>query len=81
VGARVRRACEELFADGAEARSEKGHVLVVSHVSPIKAAVAWALGTDDGLAWRLHLGTGSLTRIGWGGSGPLLEQYNWTPAS
>ena len=81
VGVRVRQACEELFAeDGAGARSEDNHVVVVSHVSPIKAAVAWALGTDDGLAWRLHLGTGSVTRIDWAGSGPLLEQYNWSPA-
>ena len=44
--ARVGAACEELFAaDGAGARRHDGDVVVVSHVSPIKAAVAWALGT------------------------------------
>ena len=81
VGQRVFAACEELFAvEGTGARATDGHVVVVSHVSPIKAAVGWALGTGDEVAWRLHLGTGSLTRLAWGGAGPLLEQYNWTPA-
>ena len=46
-------ACEELFeSDGEGARAESA-VVVVSHVSPIKAAVAWALGSDDAVAWRL----------------------------
>ena len=54
-------------------------VVVVSHVSPIKAAVAWALGTDDGLAWRLHLSTGSVTRIAWEGDGPVVHEFNWVP--
>ena len=63
-------ACEELFAaDGAGARRRDGDVVVVSHVSPIKAAVAWALGTAD-LYWRLHLRTASVTRIGWSRDAP-----------
>ena len=78
LGARVRAACEELFAqDGAGARAE-ADVVVVSHVSPIKAAVAWALGADDGLAWRLQLATASVTVIGWGPAGPVLHRYNLT---
>ena len=45
VDLRVAAACEELFAlDGAGARNPDGDVVVVSHVTPIKAAVAWALG-------------------------------------
>jgi broad specificity phosphatase PhoE len=81
VGRRVRAACEELFcAPGAGARHERGDVVVVSHVSPIKAAVAWALGIADDAAWRLHLSTGSITRIGWGpADGPVLHTYNWLP--
>jgi broad specificity phosphatase PhoE len=80
VGRRVRAACEELLAaPDAPARSGEGDVVVVSHVSPIKAAVAWALGTGDGLAWRLHLSTGSVTRIGWEGKGPVLHAFNWVP--
>jgi probable phosphoglycerate mutase len=81
VGIRVRDACEEVFSTHrAGARSSEGDVVVVSHVSPIKAAVAWALGGDDSLAWRLHLATGSVTRIGWGPEGPVLHTFNWVPA-
>lgn len=77
VGVRVRAACETLFAEeGTGARDPAGDVVVVSHVSPIKAAVAWALGAEDRVVWRLHLSTGSLTRIGWGSAGPVLHTYN-----
>lgn len=80
VGERVRDACAELFSEeGSGARSGDGDVVVVSHVSPIKAAVAWALGGDEALAWRLHLSTGSITRIAWGPAGPLLETFNEVP--
>jgi broad specificity phosphatase PhoE len=74
----VRGACAELFsADGEGARGE-GDVVVVSHVSPIKAAVAWALGSDDALALRLYLSTASMTVIGWGAGAPVLRRYNIT---
>jgi alpha-ribazole phosphatase len=76
VDARVVAACEELFAeDGAGARRHDGDVVVVSHVTPIKAAVAWALGTFD-LYWRLHLRTASVTRIGWNRNAPILHSFN-----
>ena len=79
VGLRVREACEELFGeDGRLARAEQD-VVVVSHVSPIKAAVAWALGVGEEVAWRLHLATGSVTRIAWGRAGPLLDSFNELP--
>lgn len=58
VGARVRSACQDL----AEAAQHKD-VLVVSHVSPIKAAICWALGVGDEHAWNIHLTTGSVSRI------------------
>jgi broad specificity phosphatase PhoE len=77
VGRRVRQACEELVAEeGAGGRAPEGDVVVVSHVSPIKAAVAWALGSGDDLSWRLHLSNGSITRIAWGFNQPLLETFN-----
>lgn len=78
MGGRVRQACDELFAaDGAGARGP-ADVVVVSHVSPIKAAVAWALGTSDAVAWRLYLSTASMTVIGWGSDAPVLHAYNLT---
>ena len=77
VDTRVAGACAELFdADGAGARRPEGDVVVVSHVTPIKAAVAWALGTGAGLSWRLHLNTASVTRIGWGNGAPVLHGFN-----
>jgi broad specificity phosphatase PhoE len=76
VDDRVTAACEELFArDGAGARRPDGDVVVVSHVTPIKAAVAWALGTTD-LYWRLYLRTASVTRIAWNRDGPILHGFN-----
>ena len=79
VGRRVRAACEELFgADGEGARGDED-VVVVSHVSPIKAAVAWALGAGDEVAWRLYLAPGSITRIAWGTDAPVLQRYNEVP--
>ena len=79
VDRRVESACAELFAaEGADARRSDGDVVVVSHVTPIKAAVAWALGTTD-LYWRLHLRTASVTRIGWNRDAPILHGYNEVP--
>lgn len=68
-----------MAAPGAGARSDEGDVVVVSHVSPIKAAVAWALGTGEGTAWHLHLSTGSITRVGWGAGIPVVHGFNWVP--
>ena len=77
VDERIGAVCSELFAvDGAGARDRAGDVVVVSHVTPIKAAVAWALGADAGLSWRLHLQTASVTRIGWGNGAPVLHSFN-----
>jgi probable phosphoglycerate mutase len=77
VDTRVGNACAELFArSGTGARRDAGDVVVVSHVTPIKAAVAWALGADAGLSWRLHLNTASVTRIGWSNGGPVLHGFN-----
>jgi probable phosphoglycerate mutase len=76
VDRRIESACAELFArDGEGARRAHGDVVVVSHVTPIKAAVAWALGTTD-LYWRLHLRTASVTRIGWNREAPILHGFN-----
>jgi len=81
AGSRVRAACEELFADPDGPARGEGTVVVVSHVSPIKAAVCWALGTGDEGAWRLYLANASVTRIDWGPGGPVLAGFNHTPWS
>ncbi len=74
----MRAACAELFAPDGAARGDEV-VVVVSHVSPIKAAVCWALGTGDEGAWRLYLANASLTTVRWGPSGPVLATFNHTP--
>jgi broad specificity phosphatase PhoE len=81
AGSRVRSACDELFATDGEGARGAGAVVVVSHVSPIKAATCWALGIGDEGAWRLYLATASVTRITWGVEGPVLNRFNETPWS
>jgi len=76
LGERVRSACDALAADLAATPDQ--HVVVVSHVSPIKAAVGWALQAGDDLAWRLHVATASITRIEVGRRGPVLHAFNET---
>ncbi len=62
VTARVAAFCVDRFAGD-------GHVVAVSHVSPIKAAVAWALGVDERATLRMRLGLASITDIGAAPSG------------
>jgi broad specificity phosphatase PhoE len=71
LGARVRVAAEAL-ADEARERD----VVVVTHVSPIKAAVGWALGVGDEVAWRMWVAPASITRIGFSGRTPSLRAFN-----
>lgn len=68
---RVVDACEALAP-----RARDRDVVVVSHVSPIKAAVAWALGVGPDTSWRMFLGVAAITRINIGPRGPSLTAYN-----
>ncbi|MGI5131330.1 histidine phosphatase family protein [Pseudonocardia sp. CA-107938] len=73
---RVRSACADLAPDAAHR-----DVVVVSHVSPIKAAVTWALGVDDCVAWRMFLGDAAISRIDTSGKHPLLLGFSDTTAA
>jgi broad specificity phosphatase PhoE len=73
LGDRVAPACEELLAEAADV-----DVVVVSHVSPIKAGVCWALGVGAEAGWRSHLDHASVCRIGAGNRGPVLRSFNET---
>ncbi|MCH9837601.1 histidine phosphatase family protein [bacterium] len=70
---RVRGACDELVE-----RASRGHVVVVSHVSPMKSAVAWALGVDIGISWNCHLDHASICRVQMRGRRPILSSFNET---
>lgn len=63
-------------ARGERAAEPPGDVVVVSHVSPIKAAIAWALGVGDDVAWRLHVAPASISRIGTNGPRRVLHSFN-----
>jgi broad specificity phosphatase PhoE len=73
LGVRVR----EALADVAES-ARHGTVVVVTHVSPIKAATAWALGVGDEVTWRLFVAPASVTRIAIGDHAPVLHTFNDT---
>jgi probable phosphoglycerate mutase len=73
--ARVDAACAELLAGPAGG----GDVVVVTHVSPIKAALGWALGADDQVNWRAFVAPASITRIDLRrGASPVLCSFNET---
>jgi broad specificity phosphatase PhoE len=59
-------------------QNEQGHVVVVSHVSPIKAAVAWALGVDIGVSWRTALDRASMSTVRLDAERPALKTFNVT---
>jgi probable phosphoglycerate mutase len=55
---RVKPALEQLRTE-----AQDRDVVVVSHVSPIKCAVTWALNVDAHVTWRFHLDRASICRI------------------
>ena len=76
LGARVAVACDELLPDAVDR-----DIVVVTHVSPIKAAAAWALGVGQDVTWRTYVAPGSITRIAPRPFGPVLSAFNVTPWS
>lgn len=73
LGIRVRAGLEELMA-----QAERSNIVVVSHVSPIKASVAWALDVSDQATWRTRLGQASICQIGINTGVPQLIEFNTT---
>jgi broad specificity phosphatase PhoE len=76
LGQRVCDSCDELIADAVSR-----DVIVVTHVSPVKAATAWALGVGDDVTWRMYVAPGSVTRIAPRAWGRVLTSFNETPWS
>ena len=71
---RVWPACDELIPEISD-----GDVVVVTHVGPIKAAVAWALGVGPETAWRMHVDPASVSTVGMGSQdAPVLLSFNDT---
>ncbi len=72
VGVRVGAMCREWATTGAPI------LIAVSHVSPIKAAVCWALGVDDLVSWNMHVSVASITRVGQRAGRGFLAGFNDT---
>jgi broad specificity phosphatase PhoE len=66
---RVEEATEEWLAGGEP-------TIVVTHVSPIKAALGWALAAGDQVNWRAFVQPASISRIDRGLAGPVLRSFN-----
>jgi probable phosphoglycerate mutase len=62
--------------DDLAARLDGRRAVVVTHVSPVKAAVAWALDVGPGLAWRTYVAPASITRLGVVDGRPTLRGFN-----
>ena len=71
LGARVTEACEDIVEI-----SKDREVVVVTHVSPVKATLAWVLGLDAGVSWKCHVSPGSSMTIKIGQHGPVLHNFN-----
>jgi broad specificity phosphatase PhoE len=71
LGARVTEACEDIVEI-----SKDREVVVVTHVSPVKATLAWVLGLDAGVSWKCHVSPGSSMTIKIGQHGPILHNFN-----
>jgi broad specificity phosphatase PhoE len=74
LGKRVRSACDELAGEASQR-----DVVVVTHVSPIKAAIAWALDVGDDIAWQMFVRDGSIARIRVDRPAPVLLSFNEMP--
>jgi probable phosphoglycerate mutase len=57
-------------------RARDDTVVAVSHVSPIKAAIAVVVGAREASTWRMHLDVASVSRIGRRAGGLILLGYN-----
>ena len=61
------------------AEANDQHIVVVTHATPVKAAMAWALGVDVGIATRSWVDQASVTRIVVRGDRPVLSAFNLLP--
>lgn len=78
VADRVDGACADWAGHAEREAGPAGVVVVVTHVSPLKAAVAWAMGLGPESSWRTHVDPASITRIRVSGGGRVLCSFNET---
>lgn len=74
MGDRVFAACDDLLE-----AARTTDIVIVSHATPIKAAMAWALGVDVTITWRSQIDQASVTKILIRDRGPALHAFNIVP--
>ena len=74
MGDRVFAACDDLLE-----AARTTDIVIVSHATPIKAAMAWALGVDVTITWRSQIDQASVTKILVRDRGPALHAFNLVP--
>ncbi len=80
VDARVHAELDALLEDPASLlHSSDEHLVIVSHVSPIKAAITWSLGVHGSAAWRMRVDNASMSVIGTRHATPMLIRSNVVP--
>jgi broad specificity phosphatase PhoE len=80
VDQRVHAELDELLTDQTSLLHDAtSHLAIVSHMSPIKSAMTWALGVSGSVAWRMNLSNGSMTTVGSRMWTPSLMNYNVVP--
>jgi broad specificity phosphatase PhoE len=52
------------------------HLVVVSHASPVKSAVTWALGVPGAVAWRMRSDNAARSTLTWRLGRPYLLNHN-----
>jgi len=72
---RVGEAVAEIVEEAAT-----NNIVVVTHATPIKSAVAWLLGGTAEMIMRLRVSLASVTAFGPVGHGMVLTDFNWCPA-
>lgn len=75
LAARVNSACDELAV---AARDQV--IVVVTHATPIKVAMAWALGVGADIVWRSQVDHARITTLTVGDRGPALAGFNVAPS-
>jgi broad specificity phosphatase PhoE len=80
VDERVRAELDGLLADTTSLlHHQERHLAIVSHVSPIKSAMTWAMGVSGSVAWRLRLDNGSISTIAIRRRVPTMVNFNVVP--
>ncbi len=70
---RVRLALEDIYE-----RAKTENIVIVSHVSPIKAAIAWSMGATVASSWHCLLDPASISIINIRDHGPAMYSFNNT---